>query len=165
MSRYIPHPAYAEDQPYAYSFLTFHVLARTYQTGAVFGLTTSAVRRLLSRNPAVLLSTGRGALIGTAIMTVGLPIYMSGKTEIEWRDRTWRLLENQGQMEVDDWSGLGFLAGAAVAGRREARAQLAKGRGIRIAGGAGVGSLAGVLGYMGWRYGVHGGKWSETARD
>ncbi len=161
MSHLIPHPPYAEDQPYARTYLTTHVLHRTFQTGSVIGLTITAIRTLLRRNPAMLLTTGRSALIATAIMVPGMPIYMASKTAIEWQDRTWRLLENQGQREVDEWSAVGLVTGAVVALRREAGAQVRGGRWARMAGGAGVGSLGGVVGYLGWRYGVRGGKWPE----
>ncbi|KAF2225808.1 hypothetical protein BDZ85DRAFT_279468 [Elsinoe ampelina] len=54
---------------------------------------------------------GMGAVIGTGFMVPGLFMRMRGREEIEWADRSWRLLENEGQMEVDGWSCLGMLAG------------------------------------------------------
>jgi hypothetical protein len=83
---------------------------------------------------------------------------MWGRESIEWNDRSWRLLENKGQVEVDDWSlggtiaGLAGVYGSGVARRAGWRA---------VVGGAGVGSLVGVGGYMAWRYGVKGGKYEE----
>ncbi len=82
---------------------------------------------------------------------------MWGREDIEWKDRAWRLLENEGQVEVDTWSGVGMVGGAAATvgvGRRYGLA-----RGFRaVVGGAGLGGVAGVLGYVGWRYGIRGGE-------
>ena len=94
-------------------------------------------------------------------MVVGLPIYMAGKTDIEWKDRSWRLLEHEGQMEVDDWSTVGSVAGALAALRSPAVRVGGRVNLVRFAGGAAMGDLLGVAGYMCWRYGVHGGKWPE----
>lgn len=81
---------------------------------------------------------------------------MWGREEIEWQDRSWRLLENKGQLETDDWTYGGMLAGLA------ATALLRRPVGWAAAlGSVGAGSVAGTLGYMGWRYGVHGGKHQE----
>jgi hypothetical protein len=164
MSRFFPHTSYAEDQPYAHTILTAHVLYRGFQSGAVVGFAIGAARSVVSKQPfgrAVLGSTGTGALIGFASMAPGLFLRMRGREEIEWQDRSWRLLENQGQMEVDDWSLVGTITGAVVAGRREMGNQVAKGRSTRVVGGTAIGNLAGVTGYMLWRYGVHRGKWPE----
>jgi len=74
---------------------------------------------------------------------------MRGREEIEWQDRAWRLLENKGQVECDDWTYPGMALGLAVA------ASKGKSLGWRgLAGGAGLGGLVGMVGYMGWRYGV-----------
>lgn len=80
---------------------------------------------------------------------------MRGKEEIEWRDRSWRLLYNRGQVECDDWTYVGMVGGGAMG--------VVKGGGgwRGVAGGLGTGSLLGMVGYMGWRYGVNGGKFEE----
>ena len=81
---------------------------------------------------------------------------MRGKEEIEWQDRSWRLLENKGQVEVDDWTYGGMAAGLVTS--------VAKGRSLGwrgVIGSVGAGSLVGMMGYMGWRRGVKGGKWDE----
>ena len=162
MSRFYPHTEYAEDQPYPKTILTAHVLDRGFQSGAVIGLASGVIRSLIRKRPlatAILTPTGTGALIGTALMIPGLPFYMSGKEDIEWRDRSWRLLENEGQKEVDDWSSVGFVGGVIAAARSEAYRQATKGRVLKLIGGGALGDLLGVTGYMAWRYGVHGGKW------
>lgn len=89
-------------------------------------------------------------------MVPALAARMWGREEIEWSDRSWRLLENEGQKEVDDWSLAGTVAGALVTARRTTASQA--GRGLQMLGGSGAGSMVGVVGYMVWRYGVHGGQ-------
>lgn len=83
---------------------------------------------------------------------------MWGREEIEWQDRSWRLLENNGQVECDDFTYAGMTGGAL------AMAMRGQGLGWRGAvGGMGMGSVVGMLGCMGWRYGVKGGKFEEKA--
>ncbi|KAH2076243.1 hypothetical protein KXW39_006988 [Aspergillus fumigatus] len=157
------HPPHAEDQPYAHLILTTHVFDRGFQAGSVLGVAVGIVRALRSRNPylsaasIITRSTGFAAFLGSCAMTVVLPIRMAGKERIEWQDRAWRLLENKGQVEVDTWSSIGMTAGfgmTAVIMRRNAlRLEVWK----HLVGGAALGNLAGVVGYLGWRYGVNGG--------
>ena len=80
---------------------------------------------------------------------------MWGREEIEWKDRSWRLLENSGQVECDDWTYAGML-GAGVWALREG------GGWTSAIGRVGTGSVVGMMGYLGWRYGVKGG-WKEEA--
>lgn len=82
---------------------------------------------------------------------------MRDQEEIQWQDRGWRLLENKGQLEVDDWTYPGMALGLASAFGAGGRALGWKG----VAGRVGVGSMAGALGYMVWRYGVKGGKFED----
>ena len=89
---------------------------------------------------------------------------MYGREEIEWRDRSWRLLENRGQVEVDDWGVVGTVMGVVGVG---VRGRGSGGEGLggwwrRVLGGAGMGSVAGVVGYMAWRYGIKGGRRDES---
>jgi len=74
---------------------------------------------------------------------VGVTIRMWGREEIEWKDRAWRLCENEGQMGVDNWSLGGMGVGAASAGLGM-RALGWKG----VVGGAALGSIVGTVGYM-----------------
>ena len=168
MASLIPHPPYAEDQPLPRTLLTAHVTHRTLQSGAFLSLPISLATIALSARRtgtpltrAILLSSslrsvGTGALIGALLgapMTFGR---MRGKEEIEWKDRAWRLLENRGQVEVEGWSAVGAVLGAVVAARRG----VGKGTGglVRMVGAAAVGDFAGVMGYLGWRYGLGGGR-------
>ncbi|KAK1982705.1 hypothetical protein LZ30DRAFT_590033 [Colletotrichum cereale] len=178
MSRYFPHTAYAEDQPLARTILTVHVLARGYTAGAVVGLGASAVGGLYTRirgakaaSPApltttlrsarLLRSTGTASAVGLGLMGIALAGRMRGRDDIEWRDRAWRLMANEGQLETDDWTyggaTTGLLAAAATPRMRAVG-------GLRaVAGAAGLGSVAGTVGYLVWRYGVHGRKHAEYA--
>lgn len=170
MSQLWPHTPYAEDQPHSTAILTTHVLYRGFQTGAIIGPAVGAARyaipilRKTSAARASLLhtllrSTGTGAVWGVGFLAAALPIRMWGREDIEWRDRAWRLLENKGQVEVDDWGLVGTVVGGlGVLARR--------GVGWRMAvGGLGMGNTAGVLGYMIWRHGINGGKWEEAVPD
>ena len=169
MSRLFPHPSYAEDQPFRRAILTTHVLTRGFQAGALVGSILSVPVYLL-RKPSsssylprfypfqLLRSTGVGAVIGTGFLSVGLVARMWGKEEIEWADRSWRLLENKGQVEVDDWGYGGAVLGAAGTYLSGNVARLGW-RGLL--GGTGLGSVAGVGAYMVWRSAGKGGKLEE----
>ncbi|KAK6827021.1 hypothetical protein RU639_004564 [Aspergillus parasiticus] len=195
LSTFWPHTEYAEDQPFPKLVLTGHVLDRSFQAGAFLGSTTGLIRIGLlayqptSNNkfytrfiippgstPATLLmrSTGTGAVLGLGAMAAMLPYYLVKWEPIEWQDRSWRLLENPGQVEVDTWGFVGAVLGVTglvVMARRNGRMfqltgheevaslVLLRALGWRNAfASAGMGSLSGVLGYLGWRYGVMGGK-------
>lgn len=74
---------------------------------------------------------------------------MYGREEIEWKDRSWRLLESRGQNQTDEWSAAG-MAGGSVVG-------VVVGRSVGVAawkgalGGVGAGSALGVVAMMTWR--------------
>lgn len=156
MSRLFPHPPYAEDQPYHHTILTTHVLSRGFATGAGVGAAVFSVRRLVSSPPrpalsSLLRSAGTGALVGTGLLGVALLGRMRGREEIEWRDRSWRLLENSGQVEADDWMALGAgVGGASVLVSKGLAGVGARG----LLGGAGLGALGGMVGIALWRLGV-----------
>ncbi|KAB8338943.1 hypothetical protein FH972_021883 [Carpinus fangiana] len=107
--------------------------------------------KLLPSTNSLLKGSARGAITGTAFLSVGLTARMWGREEVEWADRSWRLLHNEGQVEVDDWSfiatAFGALFGATRVGPKI----------MMTIGGAALGNVAGVVGYMGWRYGMMGG--------
>ncbi|KAK9482536.1 hypothetical protein V1527DRAFT_476057 [Lipomyces starkeyi] len=162
MSRFFPHTPYAEDQPLYRTVLTTHVLYRGFQAGAIGGILSGMVGSLVKSIragssstvfagwSALQRSTGIGSMVGLGAMVVALPLRMWGKTEIEWKDRSWRLLENKGQMAVDDWS----LSGAVLIPLyMSMRKQNAERLGWKMAmGRAGIGSTAGIVGYLGWTY-------------
>lgn len=166
MSRYFPHASYAEDQPLSRTILTTHVLVRAITTGTIIGIgiygTQSVLRQISRRQPAPLISrsqillhiTGKSTLWAMGFVSVGLVGRMWGREDIEWRDRSWRLMENEGQVECDDFTYAGMLAALGTAATKSVR-----GTGLLgLVGAVGLGSTAGMLGYMGWRYGMHRGK-------
>ena len=182
--------------------LTTHVLHRGFQAGSTLGLIVGAARvipsiirsapannltnatatatstpTLLSRaqsaTPTIVRSIGVGAVLGLGAMSVLLPLRMANVDPVGWQDRSWRLLGNQGQIEVDNWSLAGMAlavvaigAGAPVRrrmmmmeaeGKRVSRGVLVKALGLgwkAAVGGVGMGSLLGVLGYLVWRNGI-----------
>src|SRR5205085_879411 len=111
--------------------------------------------------PRLLIHSSRGLVAGTIISGLALAGRMRGKEEIEWQDRSWRLIENKGQSELDYWIIDGGFLGA-VAGVVAARKGMVPTLAGRITtvglGGAGVGAMSGTAGYMGWRLGVRGAK-------
>jgi hypothetical protein len=169
MSRFFPHPGYAEDQPFSHTVLATHVLSRGFQAGAGFGSLLSIPIYLLRKpasptvprlpfTPLLLRSAGNWSLVGSGLLSLALMGRMWGKEPIEWADRSWRLLENKGQVECDDWGYSGAVLGAAATYFSGSIQRLGW-RGFL--GGTGLGSLAGVSGYMIWRHGINGGKWEE----
>ena len=171
MSHLWPHPPYAEDQPYAHAILTTHVLFRGFETGAFISPLIGTARHIRLRRSlppphtphffiTLLRSTGSSAVITTGIVAVGLVARMWGREDMEWKDRSWRLLENKGQIEVGQWSAAGMGAGAIIL----ATSGYAKEVGWRgQVGSCGMGAAVGVLNYLVWRYGVKGGQWKNEA--
>ncbi|UZP42084.1 hypothetical protein NXS19_009900 [Fusarium pseudograminearum] len=173
MSRFYPHAPYAEDQPLARTILTTHVIVRAITLNTIIATGITTTRQVIPffrpKSPDALTffprlirsaSTGTVAALGVGtLMTYGR---MRGREEIEWQDRSWRLLENPGQVETDDWTAVGAGAGALMG----ANAVKGLGLGWRGAvGGLGLGTVGGMLGYMAWRYGVNGGKFPKNEDD
>lgn len=186
MSRFFfPLAEYAEDQPLSRTILLTHILTRSVTTGAVVGLGLFGAREAAARffparasapglpkgaqlhgpPPPMLPRLVRVAGTSTAV-TIGLVAAatvarMWGREDIEWRDRSWRLMQSAGQLETDDWTYGSMVLAAAALGTAAGRARVFGGvvAGWRAwLGAVGLGSVAGTVGYMGWRYGVHGGK-------
>lgn len=86
---------------------------------------------------------------------------MWGRELIEWQDRSWRLLENRGQVETDDWTLAGMGAASAVVLARGRRAGPSSLGWRGVVGALGIGSVTGMVGYLGWRYGINEGKFVE----
>ena len=86
------------------------------------------------------------------LLALGLAGRMRGREEIEWQDRAWRLLENEGQMSTDDWSLEGMVVGVALAVLAARRGVIViKNRPMAVVGAAGLGSLVGTEGSVEWR--------------
>lgn len=164
MSRFFPHSPYAEDQPLHHTVLMIHTIYRGFQTGAVAGAVSGTVRHFVRRTSPLLLSTtllrsvGTGALIGAGFLAIATPARMWGKEEVEWQDRSWRLLENERQMEVDDFSLVGTILGTGALALAVRRGTLPRTGWRSQLGAAGGGSLAGTMVYMIYRYGYMGDK-------
>lgn len=74
-----------------------------------------------------------------------MPVRMWGREQIEWQDRSWRLLENRGQVECDVFSSVGAVVGAGVVAGHGWRGMVG-GAGWRgMVGGAGLGGLLWVV--------------------
>ena len=151
MSFYFPTTDYAEDQPLPRTILTTHVLIRGFQLGTAIGLLNTSAGFLLRRRaittPIVVRSAGTGGLIGAGMAGAAIIVRMWGRDEIEWKDRSWRLRYNAGQVAVDNWGESGAAVGVLVVAAR-GLAGAAPGRWRGFVGGAGVGSLIGIVGCM-----------------
>jgi hypothetical protein len=151
MSRFYPHPPYAEDQPLSHTILITHCLHRGFTAGGALGAAAGAALSVFSKptptrpkiplTSSILRGAGIGAIIGTGFLAVGVTSRMWGREEIEWKDRAWRLCENEGQKDVDDGSLVGVAVALTAGGLAKGGAM---GLGWRGAlGGAAVGSLVG----------------------
>jgi hypothetical protein len=93
MTTLFPHAEYAEDQKYAKTILTFHVLRSGAAAGAAtafpiaLGLCLAKGPRNLSTLSRILLvSSSRGLVAGPVVTGVMLVGRMWGREDIEWRD-------------------------------------------------------------------------------
>ncbi|KAK8065266.1 hypothetical protein PG997_012013 [Apiospora hydei] len=169
------------NQPLSHTILTTHVLTRALTTGAVLGTGLYSVRQGLlplilpsssttsvpkpspatGFQPRLLHATGKTTLWTLAIVSLGLAGRMWGRDEIEWQDRSWRLLEHRHQLETDDWTYGGMAAGAAAVAARVVRPGPSW---VGVLGAVSLGSLVGVAGRMGYRYGLKGACLRRTRR-
>ncbi|KAL8410035.1 hypothetical protein RB594_008216 [Gaeumannomyces avenae] len=185
MSRLFPHADYAEDQPLHRTILATHVAARAATTGTLAGAAVLGARALLPKRAAtpttktaataptaaalrLLRASGSGVAWATALAGLYLGASMARWEPIESQDRAWRLMENQGQLETDDWTVAGTAAGVVAAtavassgGGFRAGVRLLGWRGLL--GAAGSGSVIGMVGYLGWRYGIKKGQREAVA--
>jgi hypothetical protein len=156
MTSLFPHPQYAEDQPSAHAVLYLHVLRASAMTFSFLSLPYTGISILRSRMhhrsltmntvlSKTFLNSGRGLVLGAVAgvaMTWGR---MRGKSEVEWQDRSWRLLENKEEVNTD-WESIGATCVGALVGVAAARkgvVLLSAGR--ASLGGAGLGLGSGVL--------------------
>lgn len=151
----VPHPTHAEDQPYARTILYLHVMRASAMCFSFFSLAqfpASLIAARYNKRPIdysvilarTLKTTGRGLLLGTAagaVMTWGR---MRGREEIEWKDRSWRILENDGEIQTD-WASLGSASAGAVAALMAVRrGRISMPVGGAVLGGTGAGMAFGV---------------------
>ncbi|KAF2130852.1 hypothetical protein P153DRAFT_287857 [Dothidotthia symphoricarpi CBS 119687] len=155
MTSLFPHTPYAEDQPYAHSILYLHVMRASAMSFTFVSLAGVPISVLASRyrqtsiDPKMLLSrtlkiSGRSLVLGTmvgAAMTWG---QMMGREDIEWKDRSWRILENKGEVDTD-WVTIGGAgAGVVAASLGARRGKVPAGVGNAVLGGTGIGMSIGV---------------------
>ena len=155
MTSLFPHPAHAEDQSYARTILYLHVVrasAMSFSFISIFRFPISLAAARYRKTPVdyhtivarTLKTSGYGLVLGTAAgvaMTWGR---MRGREEIEWKDRSWGLLENKGETKTD-WATL-FASGAGAVATLIAtqRGIISLTAGNAVLSGAGLGSAAGV---------------------
>ncbi|KAF2497868.1 hypothetical protein BU16DRAFT_327351 [Lophium mytilinum] len=154
MTSLFPHPAYAEEQPHARTILYLHVIRAGTQAAALVATVTATASSLYYRPrslaafvPRLIIHSARAVPIGIVFSGLATAGRMYGREQIEWQDRTWRLLENKPQ-ERADWWAIGGGVGGAVAGvwgvRRGVLPGVVRGRYLGrtaklVLGGAGVG--------------------------
>lgn len=87
-------------------------------------------------------AASKSLVIGSVVAVAGTALKMRNKDLIEWQDRSWRLLVNNGQNMADKWSVGGLLIGGAVGTvvSRQYKISLPK----AIAGSAALGGLVGL---------------------
>ncbi|KIW03177.1 uncharacterized protein PV09_05404 [Verruconis gallopava] len=165
MTSLFPRSEYAEDQQYAKTILRFHCWLRGLTTGAIVAVPTAAASTLIWGptslpvfNNRLLVHSFRGTVAGLVFGAVAVEGRMFGRSDIEWKDRSYRLLANKGQIEVDNWTLIGGAIGGLLGARR---GLIPLSLSQRVLAGVGLGNVGGTLGYVGWRYGVNGGKWPE----
>ncbi|EAT85256.1 hypothetical protein HBH56_171890 [Parastagonospora nodorum] len=131
MDSLYPQAAYAEDQPNAQAILYIHVMRASAMTFTFFSLARIPITLIGSRvrglpvNMSALVartlqSSGRAFIAGSAVgafMTWGR---MRGREDIEWQDRSWRILRNKGEVKTD-WVTMGGMGAGAAAGIFAAR--------------------------------------------
>ncbi|KAF7556459.1 hypothetical protein G7Z17_g1467 [Cylindrodendrum hubeiense] len=158
MSRLFPHPPYAEDQPLPRTFMTVHILTRAVVSGSLLATVIVGAGQLIPsrRRPLPQFTTRLlRASFATTLVTMGLSeafllYHMRGKEEIEWQDRSWRLLDSDTQRGIDDWTYVGMAAGPAVV-------LASKGTALGLVatlGAGGLGANVGVMGYLAWKFGI-----------
>ncbi|KAF2830037.1 hypothetical protein CC86DRAFT_285578 [Ophiobolus disseminans] len=155
MTSLFPHPTYAEDQPRASAILYLHVIRASSMTFAFFSLaqfpftllrnsyrkTSTSISTLVART---IQTSGRAFVIGSVVGALATWGRMRGREEIEWQDRAWRILENEGEVNTD-WAVLtGATGGALVAAAAARRGAMPVSVGRAMLGGAGAGSSVGI---------------------
>lgn len=164
MAMIFPHAVYAEDQPYARTILTVHCLHRGFTSGAILGMLPPLARPVYNtilRHPApvyhtsfasrLLSSTAVGSVGGIVLLAFGMTARMWNREEIEWKDRSWRILANKTQNAEDGNSFTFMIAGALTCafasgrGRLLAKEFTGLPRSRMVVGGAALGSVMGTI--------------------
>jgi hypothetical protein len=159
MDSLFQHAPYAEDQTNAQSILYLHVMRASSMSftfisllrfplslvGARYSKRPVNIPKLIART---LQSSGRAFVLGTAVGALATWGRMRGREDIEWRDRAWRIMENEGENRTD-WVTMGGIGAGAAAGVVAARrGAIPTSIGSAMLGGAGVGSSIGENGLV-----------------
>lgn len=159
LSQLFPIAEYAEDQQFPRLILYSHVVHRMINVSAGIAVISTGVRLAYRKyrpptepikcailqqsfTKSLLNASYRSILIGPVLGVIATTFVMRNKTLIEWQDRSWRLLANNGQNLTDKWSIGGIIIGAiggSVASRKF-KISLPK----AVAGSASLGCLAGL---------------------
>jgi hypothetical protein len=92
----------------------------------------------------ILRSSGRSLVIGTVAGAVATWGRMRGREDIEWQDRSWRVLENSDEVTTD-WVTIGGASAGAITSLVAARrGAIPTGFGTAALGGVGIGSTVGI---------------------
>ncbi|KAK6355341.1 hypothetical protein TWF696_004450 [Orbilia brochopaga] len=151
-----PTSDYPEDQKLPHVILTTHVVHRGIPIGAVVSSIIPLTSRYILRRPTakalplstLLIRSNSTGLLVTSGLMVGMTLgRMAGRDLIEWQDRSWRLLRNEGQNQLDDFSAAGGVTGAVVG--LASRGGLPLWRGVL--GGFGLGALAGTAAFAAYK--------------
>ncbi|KAK6537807.1 hypothetical protein TWF694_010712 [Orbilia ellipsospora] len=151
-----PTSDYAEEQPLGHFILTTHVVHRTLPIGAFISSAIPLTSKFIFRRaaaqahpaPMLLLRSNSTGFFVSSIIGLGMTFgRMNGREDIEWKDRSWRLLRNKGQTELDDFSAAGLVLGSVVGAVQRGPLPLWRG----VLGGAGLGTLAGTLVFAAWK--------------
>lgn len=158
-----PHPTHAEDQPYAKTLLYVHVFHRGFEAGGFIGLFYENYKlyryrqQLKQSSPqglGIIKNAGmrniffptmaRSSLFGAGAIMLLLTGKMWSKEDVEWQDRSWRLLENEGQVMHDLYADVAAGVAASSVGvvRRPPLSMVAR----EMMGRAGLGAVVGFVG-------------------
>ncbi|KAF2837376.1 hypothetical protein M501DRAFT_958667 [Patellaria atrata CBS 101060] len=159
MNDLFPHTSHAEDQPYARTILTLHVLRSGLAMGSFISLASASAitlirppRSLPTYFSRLLIHSRYGAIAGLSVSAVMVVGRMWGREKIEWQDRSWRLQESRSQSRADWWvlggSVLGAMGAVAAARRGVIMVPARVGRGGLLWSAAGLGSVVGTLGHV-----------------
>lgn len=150
---------FAEDQQFPRLILYSHVVHRMVNFSAGIAVISTgahlAYRKLrppsdptkyaILQQPfakSLVSASSKSVLIAPVLGVIATTLVMRNKTLIEWQDRSWRLLANNGQNLTDKWSIGGIVLGGALGTlvSRRYKVSLPK----AVAGSASLGCLAGL---------------------
>lgn len=154
-----PIAEYAENQEFPRVILYTHVIHRmvnlstgiaVISTGARFAYRklrppsdpTKVAILQQSITKSLVSASYKSMLIGPAVGAIATTLLMRNKALIEWQDRSWRLLSNNGQNLTDKWSLGGLVIGGALGTVVSRRYKISLPK--AVTGSAGLGCLAGL---------------------